>query len=52
MINPVFPVGTIKLNSCNPPGGPMFQLPWPLPLPRPPGPGPPGLPAYKEKATN
>lgn len=45
IIRPVFMVGTVNVNSCRPPGGPMFQLPWPRPRPRPP-PCPGGPPAW------
>ena len=45
MIRPVFMVGTVKVNSCRPPGGPMFQFPCPRPRPLPP-PCPGGPPAW------
>jgi len=44
-MRPVFMEGTVKVNSCRPPGGPpMFQFPCPRPLPLPP-PWPGGPPA-------
>ena len=44
MMRPVLMFGTVKVNSCRPPGGPMFQFPCPRPRPLPP-PCPGGPPA-------